>query len=311
MVLFFLYVCYTMEVFEKRGGKMANYKDDLAQAIAKCNSGEISKKDMCEFIYPFTTENISQYINFFDLVDRSLFTVGSSGDQTINAISKGANKVTLVDLNPLTKYYYFLKVAAILELNLDEILDFIKYNKFTDTESAGLFSKTYFERVKGALRLIDSDSYNFWNDLFSMVSNIDIKNRLFHPDNRKEVIIECNPYLQNEENYKLARERIERVQPIILTENVVDYSGKEKSDNIWLSNVAGHLSKKDRLRLFRNMLMQLNKDGALLMEYLYIYNDSRTLGYKDVPGFTKEIQEFKGSEGRDLKDAALIYRRVK
>ena len=47
------------------------------------------------------------------------------------------------------------------------------------------------------------------------------------------------------------------------------------------------------------------------MEYLYIYNDSRTLGYKDVPGFTKEIQEFKGSEGRDLKDAALIYRRVK
>ena len=290
---------------------MANYKDDLAQAIAKCNSGEISKKDMCEFIYPFTTENISQYINFFDLVDRSLFTVGSSGDQTINAISKGANKVTLVDLNPLTKYYYFLKVAAILELNLDEILDFIKYNKFTDTESAGLFSKTYFERIKGALRLIDSDSYNFWNDLFSMVSNIDIKNRLFHPDNRKEVIIECNPYLQNEENYKLARERIERVQPIILTENVVDYSGKEKSDNIWLSNVAGHLSKKDRLRLFRNMLMQLNKDGALLMEYLYIYNDSRTLGYKDVPGFTKEIQEFKGSEGRDLKDAALIYRRVK
>ena len=311
MVLFFLYVCYTMEVFEKRGGKMANYKDDLAQAIAKCNSGEISKKDMCEFIYPFTTENISQYINFFDLVDRSLFTVGSSGDQTINAISKGANKVTLVDLNPLTKYYYFLKVAAILELNLDEILDFIKYNKFTDTESAGLFSKTYFERIKGALRLIDSDSYNFWNDLFSMVSNIDIKNRLFHPDNRKEVIIECNPYLQNEENSKLARERIERVQPIILTENVVDYSGKEKSDNIWLSNVAGHLSKKDRLRLFRNMLMQLNKDGALLMEYLYIYNDSRTLGYKDVPGFTKEIQEFKGSEGRDLKDAALIYRRVK
>lgn len=311
MVLFFLYVCYTMEVFEKRGGKMANYKDDLAQAIAKCNSGEISKKDMCEFIYPFTTENISQYINFFDLVDRYLFTVGSSGDQTINAISKGANKVTLVDLNPLTKYYYFLKVAAILELNLDEILDFIKYNKFTDTESAGLFSKTYFERIKGALRLIDSDSYNFWNDLFSMVSNIDIKNRLFHPDNRKEVIIECNPYLQNEENYKLTRERIERVQPIILTENVVDYSGKEKSDNIWLSNVAGHLSKKDRLRLFRNMLMQLNKDGALLMEYLYIYNDSRTLGYKDVPGFTKEIQEFKGSEGRDLKDAALIYRRVK
>ena len=290
---------------------MANYKDDLAQAIAKCNSGEISKKDMCEFIYPFTTENISQYINFFDLVDRSLFTVGSSGDQTINAISKGANKVTLVDLNPLTKYYYFLKVAAILELNLDEILDFIKYNKFTDTESEGLFSKTYFERIKGALRLIDSDSYNFWNDLFSMVSNIDIKNRLFHPDNRKEVIIECNPYLQNVENYKLARERIERVQPIILTENVVDYSGKEKSDNIWLSNVAGHLSKKDRLRLFRNMLMQLNKDGALLMEYLYIYNDSRTLGYKDVPGFTKEIQEFKGSEGRDLKDAALIYRRVK
>ena len=57
-----------------------------------------------DLIYKFTTENISGYIKEFNLKNRSLLTVGSSGDQAINANFYGCNYVTVVDLNRYTKY---------------------------------------------------------------------------------------------------------------------------------------------------------------------------------------------------------------
>ena len=41
--------------------------------------------DRFKLIYKFTTENISGYIKEFDFKNKSLLTVGSSGDQVINA----------------------------------------------------------------------------------------------------------------------------------------------------------------------------------------------------------------------------------
>ena len=78
-------------------------------------------------IYPFTTENIAGFIDFFDLKDRSLLTVGSSGDQPINAALKGCKDITVVDVNPLTRYYYYFKVATILSLKMEELLKFLNY----------------------------------------------------------------------------------------------------------------------------------------------------------------------------------------
>ena len=40
-------------------------------------------------IYDFTTENIACYIIEFNLENTNLFTVESSGDQVLNAISRG------------------------------------------------------------------------------------------------------------------------------------------------------------------------------------------------------------------------------
>ena len=83
-----------------------------------------------EEIYPFTTENIAGYIDYFDLQDKSLLTVGSSGDQIINAAFKGAKDITLLDINPYAKYYYYLKAAGILELNPTDFNEFFRYNDY-------------------------------------------------------------------------------------------------------------------------------------------------------------------------------------
>lgn len=60
-------------------------------------------------IYPFTTENIAGYINLFNLDNKSLLTVGSSGDQVINASLFNCQDQTVIDINPFTRYYFYLK----------------------------------------------------------------------------------------------------------------------------------------------------------------------------------------------------------
>ena len=68
---------------------MNNYFESvLTNAILRCE-GKYTYDDECRQgfsrIYPFTTENISGYIDKFDLGNKSLLTVVSSVDQVINA----------------------------------------------------------------------------------------------------------------------------------------------------------------------------------------------------------------------------------
>ena len=63
----------------------------------------------------------------FDLKDKSLLTVGSSGDQVINASLKNCKDITVLDINPFTKYYFNLKKAAILTLKYEEFCKFFCY----------------------------------------------------------------------------------------------------------------------------------------------------------------------------------------
>lgn len=62
-----------------------NFETLLIHAIKKCDGIFVDDfaKDF-QILYPFTTENISGYINNFDLSNKTLLTVGSSGDQIIN-----------------------------------------------------------------------------------------------------------------------------------------------------------------------------------------------------------------------------------
>ena len=76
-------------------------------------------------LYPFTTENIDGYMDLFDLKNKSLLTLGSSSDQAINAGIVGCQNVTIFDICPLTKLYYFLKLASLLSLEREMFLQFL------------------------------------------------------------------------------------------------------------------------------------------------------------------------------------------
>ena len=130
---------------------MNNFETNLFKANSICE-GNYNYCTNFSRIYTFTTENISGYLKYFDLKDKTLLTVGSSGDQILNAYFYGARDITLYDINPYAKYYIYLKVAAILSLDYKEFqYFFFKYglNEYGNKEynNKKMFLKETFNNL--------------------------------------------------------------------------------------------------------------------------------------------------------------------
>lgn len=77
-----------------------NFDKVLNCAIEMCEDKYVKWKYSGGFLrpYPFTTENISGYVKEFDLNNKSLLTLGSSGDQVINASLFNCKDIHVVDI---------------------------------------------------------------------------------------------------------------------------------------------------------------------------------------------------------------------
>lgn len=238
-------------------------------------------------LFPFTTENIAGYIDEFALSDKSLLTVGSSCDQIINAILYGCTDITLIDINPYVKYYYYLKVACMLNLEEDEFLRFFRYKDYPKVfqDNKNTFDINIFNRIKGTLRLLDYESYLVWNKLFNMVNPHEIRIRLFYMDeNRTNVIVKCNKYLSSSDLYNKVKKIIVKVKVKFICGDVTDVKLNRKYKNIWLSNIACYLNTNSIKLLTDNMMKYLDDNGRLLLSYLYKTTPDvpYSLGWQDI-----------------------------
>jgi len=305
----------------------------LNNVIKRCNGLIVEDSAFCKgfsTIYPFTTENISGYLDLFNLKDKSLLTVGSSGDQVINAVLDGCRDITVLDINPYTKFYYYLKVACILELDIELFLKFLRYVdyprvfKYNDDY---VFDKEVFNKIKSTLRLLDYESYLFWDELFQLYDSYDIRNRLFSNDEgRNDVIIGCNKYLQNNELYNEIREKLKKIDIDFIISDIFKVELDRKYDNIWLSNIGTHISRHFTKIMVDKMVDYLDMDGKLLISYLYsttkdtkyeegwasIYDLDKTFEILDE--YKPELISFLGVNGikfkdSNMKDSVLIYKK--
>ena len=305
---------------------------NLESAIKRCN-GELVADGNNNWnvyrIYPFTTENISGYIDNFSLIDKSLLTVGSSGDQVINAILHGCEDITLLDKNPYSKYYYYLKISSLLCLDIDTFMEFLRFKDYPKVfkNNKNVFKKEIYENIKLKLRLLDYESYLFWDELFQMFEPIDIRNSLFSLDeDRTYVISGCNNYLQNDISYYKAKEKVQKVTPKFIYGDLFKLDLEKKYDNIWLSNIGTYLPRHFIKIMTDKMSKLLNRDSQLLISYLYKttketkYEEDWSLIYdlEKIFDILKEYEpdliSFNGVEGlkfidNSIKDSILIYRK--
>ena len=223
-------------------------------------------------IYPFATENINGYLKYFDFINKKIATVGSSCDQIINFILKGAKDITIIDINPYTKFYFYLKKCALLCLDYEEFFEFFFYKDYPKCfkTNYNVFSKEKFDKMKDTLRLLDYESYLFWDELFSNFKGEIIRENLFSNDEyRFEVLKEMNNYLRNEKSYNDAKDAIKNVNPKFITGDILTIDIKDKFDNVILSNVGQYISIEELKNLIIRLDTKLNKDGKILICYLY------------------------------------------
>jgi hypothetical protein len=247
-------------------------------------------------VYPFTTENISGYLPYFDLKDRSLLTVGSSGDQVISAIMQGCKDVTLYDICGISRFYYYLKVAGIISLTQQEFMNFFRYENYNRwKKNENVFNRESYLKLNENLRLLDYESYLFFDELFTTFSGLDIRELLFiHDEDTDERIIRGNRYLQSPELYAKAGELLKKVRPKFVKGDIFKLDDKQKYDNIWLSNIATWLAEQERAELLINTAYRcLNKNGQLLASYLYAVNEEYRDDYAPIYNIEKVFETFK------------------
>lgn len=281
-------------------------------------------------IYTFTTENISGYIDFFDLKDKKLLTVGSSGDQVLNAYYKGAKDITLYDINEFAKYYIYLKIAAI------SYFDYLDFQRFFFKHGQGfgkyynnkMFDKEMFDKFKGNLKSFDYESYLFFDELFSIYKPCDIREYLFDDDEcRNPVIKGTNLYLNNEQSYNLMKSKIKDIHFDFINGDIFKGNINGKYDNIFLSNLCTVTSIEDLKKLLNKLDDNLKGYGSILFAYLWncsFDNEDYKNEYKDIykiPIVKKELEKYITEahniigtrdilwEEAEKRDMVLIYRK--
>lgn len=303
----------------------------IKEAKARCNEDFVFVKDREGFskIYPFATENINGYIDMFDLKNKSLLTLGSSGDQVINASLKDCVDQTVLDINPFTKYYFYLKKAALLTLEYDEYIKFFCYQDYPKVfkKNDDAFNIESYKKFNLLLKELDVESFIFWNNLFDNFKPIDIRKNLFNMDeDRISTLKESNLYLKNEDMYKKSKITIKNINPKFITGDIFNIELKDSYDSIFLSNL-GTYHKIENFKLVLDKIsLNLNKNGKMLLCYLYrttkdteykedwqeIYNLDKAS--KILCDYITNFESFIGVDGLkfrkpEIKDSVMIYRK--
>ena len=294
---------------------MNNFEKNLA-SIMKMSSGSINDNSF-EKLYPFTNENIKGYYKKFDFEDKSLLTVGSSCDQAINASFNNCHDITIMDICPYTKYYYYLKVAAIISLSYQEYLNFFYFNKKNPKD---YFNINTFGHIIPVLKIVSYESYLLWTQVISKFHPQEIQEEIFSTDYYETSIIEqINPYLKNATKYSQARNNLLRTKVNFINNNIHKASLNNKYDNIWLSNIFQFSDDYETIRETIDKLYEhLNNDGKILLCYFYdmekenvqftsLYNALKDNYKLNAMNFTGTTSYLTGN--KKIKDSILVLKK--
>lgn len=126
-----------------------------------------------ETFYPFTTENIAGYMPNLNIKNKSVLTLGSSGDQVLNAILLGAEHITLFDINPNALQFFLYKKSVILKHSRSEL-----YKRILDTKRFNYFSgpTPEIKLQKDNLYMKNDELYDMLREKLINFNNIDFIN---------------------------------------------------------------------------------------------------------------------------------------
>ena len=297
-------------------------ENDIKLAKDIINGNENSEIHRFSQLYPFTNENLKDYLGPVDFTDKKVLTVGSSLDQTFNLINYNCQDITVVDLSPFTKYYYELKKATILNLERTAFFRYLCYNDFSFfSKNKLVFNEDDYSKIAGYL---DSDTKLFWDSLYSEFKPIDIRKKLFKDESvARNSIITNNEYL-TVSNYHRLRDKIANSSVKFVVSDIQDYNlEKEVYDYMVLSNIFDYILNlingenldKETLEKYKNLIIELSRllkqDGVMFAHYFYNCDENET--YTTIRNFLVGDSRFSRinlSSNHGIKkdyDTMLVY----
>jgi len=226
--------------------------------------------------YLFSNEQMKDIFKHINVKNKSVLTVGSSGDQAINALYYGASDVTIIDANLYTKYMTQYKIAAIKNLSFEEFRQY-----FVTLERP--FAKEVYQKL---FHDLDPDCQAFWGTIFLNESDDDFNFEIYHNlAERCDCFCDeiASSFYTNPICYKRLQEQLRKSLPEItfLTAEFSDFPtiAKRKYDLILLSNVFRYT--EDRFRDVTESLYQnnLNEGGKIQLHYNFKSSEYDYLPY--------------------------------
>lgn len=236
-------------------------------------------------MYVYATENVAGYYQALVLKNKKVLAVCGSGDQVLNALYFGAEKVIGFDLNKRSEFITRLKITAILELNYNEFLEFFGEHKPNVGFNFILYKKIRISLDKPARKFFDSLYKKFNYNGLKLVRSDNFRQR---DDFGHGSIKRINIYLRNARNYDYMKYILRNKGFRFIMEDATHISKNKmlrgkKYDLINLSNVPGYIvgsliksGYEDPIEevynsIFLRFKKSLSKRGKILF---YIYSTS-------------------------------------
>ena len=302
--------------------------------------------EMFEMIYPFTNENIKDMFSCFNFKDKECLSILGSSDQVFDMYLRGAKSITAFDINPLTKYLFYLKRAALrADLTKEEYLSFFCSSENYD-ELKKSFNEETFTRIVPFLK---GNSYKFWTELYTRYSGYKIREQdcLFSFDEYKRSTLESIVYYLSDEGFEKVKEISSSIKITFVNKNIKDLILSKNYDLMYFSNLIQYASsifyqqslyetkyeeEKVSLQEFKDFIIQykdnLNDNGVMIIGYIYtILEECDTIAIFNkkirdevFPNDTYSYKYFKATSHLENdylckiptyeKDACLVYKKT-
>lgn len=283
-------------------------------------------------LYPFCNENIKELFSYFDVENKDCLSILGGSDQVLDLFLNGASSITAFDINSLTKYYFYLKKAALIsDISLEEYVNFFCYEDFNYKGCNHMaFNEKTFNKICSNL---ESDSQFFWTTLFEQYPGSYIRKpiSLFNYDEKSIDVLKYSIDYLNPKNYEKLKDiirnkdidfissninalpaHLSKTYDFMYFSNVLAYYNTIFGDNLNLTKEQNDLEKLKKFgSLLSYMSEYLNKDGYMLAGYLYLPSSK----FSKNPLYNKEIRDniFKNNTYKELyiKSMNYIYRMEK
>lgn len=246
-------------------------------------------------MYVFATENLKDYLKKLNIEGKDVLTVAASGDQLINLALLGAKRIVNFDINKNASFIIQLKVAALNTLSYEEFLNFFTKSESEKLGFAGIIPqqqtvnlnekafeyKTYL-RIKVKL---SSEAALYWDMIYQEYEYTGEKlrdSKIFH-NASSEGAIYNNEYLETEDKYNLAAERIKEIEYEFYNKDILElHTLPGTFDAILLSNIYVYLidewyakiSGEEFVNYITNELSsKLNPNGVIPLAYQFNHRE--------------------------------------